>query len=60
MSPAWYDIAVIPYEKMWEDDEIWIPRLLRGERVNYKFYFTQQGKLLSYNKIEDTYLVVVA
>jgi hypothetical protein len=50
MLPSWYDVKKIPYEKMWEDDSIWIPEMLRGENVNYHFKFTHEGKMISYDK----------
>lgn len=37
--PLWFDIADIPYNKMWADDRIWLPRVLGGERVDGRFIF---------------------
>jgi len=37
--PLWFDIADIPYDEMWADDRIWLPRVLAGERVNGRFIF---------------------
>lgn len=38
MSPCWVDENSIPYAQMWPDDVIWLPRVLRGETVHYKFW----------------------
>eukprot|EP00026_Physarum_polycephalum_P020021 Phypoly_transcript_22341.p1 GENE.Phypoly_transcript_22341~~Phypoly_transcript_22341.p1 ORF type:complete len:127 (-),score=21.67 Phypoly_transcript_22341:109-489(-) len=51
MLPSWYDVKNIPYDQMWDDDEIWIPELLRGDSINYHFKFSSEGKMLSYNKL---------
>ncbi len=38
-APRWTPVDAIPYDRMWEDDEIWLPMLLRGEafRANWIF-----------------------
>lgn len=38
-APLWFDIADIPYDEMWADDRIWLPRVLAGERVDGRFLF---------------------
>ncbi len=37
--PLWFDIAEIPYDEMWADDRIWLPRVLAGGRVDGRFIF---------------------
>jgi hypothetical protein len=29
MKPEWFNIKNIPYDKMWEDDKIWLPEILK-------------------------------
>lgn len=31
MRPQWFDIDKIPYDSMWPDDELWLPKLLEGK-----------------------------
>lgn len=38
--PLWFDFDHIPYDEMWADDRIWLPRLLDGERVDGRFIFS--------------------
>lgn len=38
-DPFWCDIAEIPYDRMWEDDSHWLPRVLSGEYLNTRFTF---------------------
>lgn len=47
----WFKIEQLPYDKMWEDDRHWLPRVLAGEFVKMRFYFDGQGKLKNYEEI---------
>ena len=38
-DPFWCDIDAIPFSDMWEDDALWIPRALAGERLKGVFIF---------------------
>jgi len=40
MEPRWYAYRDVPYEQMWADDRIWLPRVLQGERINGVFTFS--------------------
>lgn len=51
MKPQWFDIKDIPYDNMWEDDIIWLPRVLSWEKIEYDFIFWNDSKMKSYNKI---------
>lgn len=37
--PVWYPFERIPFEKMWQDDRYWLPRVLKGETLKGKFTF---------------------
>jgi len=37
--PLWFNKQDIPYDEMWADDVIWLPRVLAGEQVNGRFVF---------------------
>lgn len=52
MKPEWFEISEIPYTQMWEDDIIWLPRMLSGEKVEYSFYFWNDGKIKDYKLIK--------
>ncbi len=39
-NPFWEKITEIPYEKMWQDDQYWLPQMLAGERFFARFDFT--------------------
>jgi len=38
-APLWVAMDQVPYEKMWEDDQHWIPMLIRGERFKTRWIF---------------------
>jgi len=37
--PRWTSLDQIPYHEMWEDDRIWLPLLLAGDRFAGRFVF---------------------
>jgi mutator protein MutT len=39
MAPQWYTLNAIPYSDMWQDDEIWLPQVLRNRLVRGAFTF---------------------
>lgn len=38
-KPFWCNRDEIPYKKMWEDDEVWIPEMLKGRLFRAFFHF---------------------
>ena len=38
-TPLWASLDRIPYDRMWEDDVVWLPLLLRRERFSGRFVF---------------------
>jgi len=49
MKPQWRDIDKIPYEEMWEDDHIWLPKLINNQTTfDMTFTFNEEGKLADY------------
>ena len=46
MAPRWFKLNEIPYDQMWEDDKSWLPKVLKGERIEGDFLFDENQKLL--------------
>jgi len=46
MRPRWYAYEDVPYHEMWADDRIWLPRVLRGERLNAVFVFADADTIV--------------
>ena len=38
-DPFWCCVDRIPYQEMWEDDVLWVPRLLEGKEFHGFFVF---------------------
>jgi 8-oxo-dGTP diphosphatase len=45
-APIWFALDDIPYERMWPDDRLWVPRVLAGETLRGDFLF-ENGVLLA-------------
>ncbi|GAB6090890.1 hypothetical protein JCM12856_24830 [Spirochaeta dissipatitropha] len=50
-DPFWCDETSIPYDKMWEDDILWLPSVLAGRYVEANFCF-DGDRMLSSDVIE--------
>lgn len=37
--PFWCRETAVPYDRMWSDDRIWLPRMFAGEPFAYRFIF---------------------
>ena len=46
-DPFWCPVRVLPLDRMWPDDRIWLPRVLAGERLTGSFLF-DRGELKAY------------
>ena len=46
--PEWFDISEIPWKRMWEDNEYWLPKVLSGQQVNAIFLFSDDNKVVEY------------
>lgn len=50
--PLWVALDAIPYERMWEDDHLWLPMLIRGERFKGRWLF-DGDRMLDYELLQD-------
>ena len=44
-APVWFSITDIPFDEMWDDDRLWLPRVLAGESVEGYFTFVEETLL---------------
>jgi 8-oxo-dGTP diphosphatase len=55
-TPFWCDVKEMPYDKMWEDDKLWLPRAIEGEKFDGVFIFDDETMLsqkITFEKDED-------
>lgn len=45
MLPRWFSFDQIPYNKMWIDDQLWLPQVLKGRRLKAEFLFSDATEL---------------
>lgn len=38
-TPFWCPLSSIPYGRMWEDDQYWLPYVFQGKSITGDFYF---------------------
>lgn len=43
--PLWTDLDDIPYEEMWEDDRMWLPMVIEGQRFSARWVFDDDRML---------------
>ena len=51
MKPEWFSVNALPFESMWPDDPLWLPRAVSGENLKCRFVLTEGDKLLEH-KVE--------
>jgi ADP-ribose pyrophosphatase YjhB (NUDIX family) len=42
MQPQWFSISDLPFESMWSDDPLWLPRVIAGEKLHAEFWFDEK------------------
>ena len=48
----WFKIDELPLDKMWDDDQYWLPRLLAGEKIHMRFYFDENNKISRFEELD--------
>ncbi len=46
LDPQWFDIAEIPFDRMWADAATWLPQALAGEFVELTIPFYADGTMV--------------
>jgi 8-oxo-dGTP pyrophosphatase MutT (NUDIX family) len=49
MSPQWFRYHEVPYDQMWPDDKLWLPKVLAGKKVAGEFLFGDNNNVLDYH-----------
>ena len=48
IKPEWVKISALPYDRMWGDNEHWLPEVLRGEKVEAWFYYNEKNEFTDF------------
>lgn len=51
MLPEWFSQNNLPFTEAWDDMRYWLPRVLKGEKLEACFYFNQDLKVQDYEII---------
>lgn len=51
MAPRWFKTDEIPFDEMWDDDKVWLPKILEGKKVKADFIF-KEDEIISKQSIE--------
>lgn len=46
ITPRWFDIADVPYDKMWKGDDAWMPLFFEGKNIEGVLTFDAKHELL--------------
>ncbi|KAF9544061.1 Nudix (Nucleoside diphosphate linked moiety X)-type motif 1 [Mortierella hygrophila] len=57
MRPQWFAFADVPYDQMWEDDQIWLPMLLNGQDPFYGRIYLKRKPVEDLQEEETTVVV---
>lgn len=52
MKPQWFSFAKIPFDKMWPDDQFWMPLFLEDKKFKGSFLFDKDGNKVLQKKLE--------
>jgi 8-oxo-dGTP pyrophosphatase MutT (NUDIX family) len=48
MRPEKFHLDSIPYDQMWEDDQYWLPQVLAGKKIEARFKYDENAKIVDY------------
>lgn len=48
IKPEWVKISEMPYQRMWGDNEHWLPEVLRGNKVEAWFYYNEKNEFTDF------------
>ncbi len=49
MRPEWFNEKEIPFDRMWDDDKLWLPEILKGKKLKADFIFKEGEIILKHN-----------
>jgi len=53
MRPQWFKHEEIPFTEMWADDKHWLPRVLKANKIEGEFHFSEDGNEIKKFEIKE-------
>jgi ADP-ribose pyrophosphatase YjhB (NUDIX family) len=53
MLPRWFNIKELPFDKMWNDDKFWLPKIIDGKKIYARFVFKEDGETILEMSIDE-------
>ena len=50
MAPRWFDTRKLPYDKMWDSDKTWMPKIISGETFYARFFWKEDNEAVDEEK----------
>ncbi len=54
MKPKWFDMDMIPCDKMWDSDKYWLEKILDGKKITATFVWKEDNKTVDRYQIEES------
>ena len=51
IRPEWFPVAALPFDRMWDDGRLWVPRVLAGERLSATFSYAADRETVAESAI---------
>ena len=51
MKPEWFEMRNLPSSQMWEDNQYWVPLVLRGKNIEAIFVYNDDNKTLKDKRV---------
>jgi 8-oxo-dGTP diphosphatase len=51
VTPQWFPVAALPFDRMWQDAPHWLPRVLAGERLTATFSYADDNEAIAAHSI---------
>ncbi|MCI9890058.1 8-oxo-dGTP diphosphatase [Micrococcales bacterium 31B] len=53
IAPRWFDLRCLPLDRMWDDNRVWLGRVLGGERLNAWFIFGADNQTVQQRHVQS-------